>query len=194
MAGRCAWSFYPSNPLGAFGDAGAVTTDDDSVAEHIRLLRNYGSPVKSTNRLQGFNSRLDDIQAAVLRVKLRCLDGWNERRARLAARYREELKDLDLILPRATRATEHAWHLFVIRLARREQLRLSLDDLGIQAGIHYPIPPHLQEAYRDLGFRQDSFPISEAIHREVLSLPMGPHVTEQQADEVIRAVRRGCKV
>jgi dTDP-4-amino-4,6-dideoxygalactose transaminase len=188
-----AWSFYPSKNLGAFGDAGAVTTDDDALAEEIRLLRNYGSGTKYVNSRRGFNSRLDDIQAAVLRVKLAHLDEWNERRSRLATRYRQELSDLDLHLPHTAGTGEHSWHLFVVRTPKRDDLQSHLTGLGIQTQIHYPIPPHLQDAYTDLGFSEGSFPLSEAIHREVLSLPIGPHVTEEQAAQVIHAVRQSSK-
>jgi dTDP-4-amino-4,6-dideoxygalactose transaminase len=189
LGDAAAWSFYPSKNLGAFGDGGAITTDDDDIAERVRLLRNYGSPVKYVNTVRGFNSRLDDIQAAVLRVKLRYLDSWNKRRARVATLYCEALRDMRVALPVVLSDAEPAWHLFVIRTLRRDELRASLDRLSIQTGVHYPIAPHLQAAYRDMELREGSFPISEAIHREVLSLPIGPHLAEGEVNEIIRALK-----
>ena len=183
------WSFYPGKNLGALGDAGAVTTDDDELADRIRILRNYGSRVKYVNEVQGFNSRLDEIQAAVLRVKLRCLNEWNERRRRVAARYGEGLRDTDLQLPHVPSWAEPVWHLYVVRSSCRDHLQSCLNRAGIGTIIHYPIPPHQQGAYRDLGLGEGSFPISEAIHREVLSLPIGPHLDEQQLSLVLETVR-----
>jgi dTDP-4-amino-4,6-dideoxygalactose transaminase len=188
MGDVVAWSFYPGKNLGALGDAGAVTTDDPALAERIRMLRNYGSRVKYVNEEQGFNSRLDEVQAAVLRVKLARLDEWNARRARLASLYREALAGTELTLPHVPEWADPAWHLFVVRGARRDALQRHLAERGVGTLIHYPVPPHLQGAYRGLGFGEGSFPVSEAIHREVLSLPIGPHLAGDDAARVAAAV------
>jgi dTDP-4-amino-4,6-dideoxygalactose transaminase len=189
LADATAWSFYPGKNLGALGDAGALTTDDDEIADRVRVLRNYGSRVKYVNEVRGYNSRLDEIQAAALRVKLGHLDGWNDRRRRIAARYLAELGDAGLVLPRVPAWADPAWHLFVVRSYDRDALARHLSAAGIGTVIHYPIPPHLQEAYRDLALPEGSFPLAEAIHRDVLSLPIGPHMTDEQVGIVIAAVR-----
>ena len=183
------WSFYPGKNLGALGDGGAVTTNDPQIADRVRVLRNYGSRIKYRFESKGFNSRLDEIQAAVLRVKLRYLDEWNSRRRRTAASYSHQLRDTSLILPFTPEWAEPVHHLFVVRSEQRNTLRHNLEQAGIGTLIHYPTPPHLQEAYRDLGMPRGAYPISERIHDEVLSLPMGPQLTESQASEVVRAVR-----
>lgn len=184
------WSFYPGKNLGAMGDAGAVTTDDDSLADRVRVLRNYGSRVKYHNEVKGFNSRLDPLQAAFLRVKLTRLDEWNSRRKTLAGRYLEALADVpDLILPYVPKWADPSWHLFVIRHPERDALQKHLTENGIGTLIHYPIPPHLSDAYREMGYREGDFPITEAIHRTVLSLPMGPHLGADQLDRVVEAIR-----
>jgi dTDP-4-amino-4,6-dideoxygalactose transaminase len=184
-----AWSFYPGKNLGAFGDAGAVTTNNSEIADRVRTLRNYGSRIKYFNEVQGFNSRLDEIQAATLRVKLKYLDEWNERRRGIAAYYREQLSETNLLLPLVPDWAEAVFHLFVIRSFKRDELRNRLEEAGIHTLIHYPVPPHLQAAYSNLGFAKGAFPISEKIHEEVLSLPMGPHLSESQAKTVVDAVR-----
>jgi dTDP-4-amino-4,6-dideoxygalactose transaminase len=183
-----AWSFYPGKNLGAFGDAGAVTTNDDDIASRLRVLRNYGSRVKYVNEVQGFNSRLDDIQAAVLRVKLHRLDEWNARRVRLAARYAARLADSGLVLPIDTPTCESSWHLYVVRSANRDELKRALAASGIECLIHYPTPPHRQQAYAELGFEARAFPIANQIHDEVLSLPLGPHLTDVDQDRVSDAL------
>lgn len=188
LANVTAWSFYPGKNLGALGDAGAITTDDEGVADRVRVLRNYGSRVKYVNEVQGYNSRLDEIQAAALQVKLPYVDQWNARRARIAARYMAELDDAGLILPQVPDWAEPAWHIFVVRSHDRDALQRHLTAAEIGTVIHYPIPPHLQGAYRDLNLPQGSFPLSEAIHREVISLPIGPHMTEAQVGATIAAV------
>jgi dTDP-4-amino-4,6-dideoxygalactose transaminase len=184
-----AWSFYPGKNLGALGDAGAITTDDAVLAERVRLLRNYGSPVKYTHQVRGLNSRLDEVQAAVLRAKLPHLDEWTERRRAVAASYLAGLADLPLVLPTTPDWAEPVWHLFVVRNASRDALAAKLAEAGVATLIHYPIPPHRQGAYEDLAIPQGTLPVSEAIHREVLSLPMGPHLGEEQANFVIQATR-----
>lgn len=184
-----AWSFYPGKNLGALGDAGAITTDDDTIADSVRVLRNYGSRIKYVNEVRGYNSRLDEIQAAVLRVKLAHLDEWNERRARIAARYRAELADTGLSLPHVPTWATPAWHVFPVLTPDRAAFQAHLDAAGIGTMIHYPTPPHLQAAYAELGLPKGSFPLSEAIHREIISLPIGPQMTAEQVDATIAAVR-----
>lgn len=182
------FSFYPGKNLGAFGDAGAVVTGDADVADRVRVLRNYGSRVKYHNETIGFNSRLDEVQAAALRVKLRVLDRWNERRRAIAARYDDGLRDSGLRLPVVPAWAEHVWHLFVVRTPQRDALQRSLDSAGIGTIIHYPIPPHLQPACASLRIPAGSLPVTETIHREVISLPIGPHLSEAQADLIVNAV------
>jgi len=184
-----AWSFYPGKNLGALGDGGAVTTDDADLADRLRTLRNYGSRQKYENDVVGWNSRLDEVQAAALGVKLEVLDEWNHRRRNVAARYHEGLKGLDLVLPAVPEWADPVWHLFVVRTPQRPALQNHLAEAGIRTLVHYPVPPHRQGAYAGLGLAEGALPISEALHREVLSLPMGPHLTEEQVDIVIEAVR-----
>lgn len=184
-----AWSFYPGKNLGAFGDAGAITTNDPELADRIRVLRNYGSRVKYFNEVPGVNSRLDPLQAAALRVKLRHLDAWNARRVRAADRYIRGLKDCRVDLPGAQDGCEPVWHLFVLRTRERDALLRWLTEAGIGCLIHYPVAPHLQPAYAQLGHRAGDFSVAESIAAEALSLPIGPHLTEEQQDRVIEAVR-----
>lgn len=180
-----AWSFYPGKNLGAYGDAGAITTDDPEIADRIRVLRNYGSRVKYVNDVRGFNSRLDTLQAAILRVKLKHLDRWNEARRKNAALYLAGLANTGLTLPFVPDWAEHVWHLFVVRSKMRDQVQQQFHHASIGTLIHYPIPPHLQGAYADLGFGKGAFPIAERIHEEVLSLPMGPTMSESDMLRVI---------
>jgi dTDP-4-amino-4,6-dideoxygalactose transaminase len=184
-----AWSFYPTKNLGALGDGGAVTTDDPAIAERIRLLRNYGSKEKYVHEVRGFNSRLDPLQAAVLRAKLICLDRWNESRRALAGRYLEELAGTGLGLPFAPDWAEPVWHLFVVRTQARDPLQRRLTQSGIATMIHYPVPPHLQSAYADLGFAEGDFPIAERMAGQLLSLPMGPHVDDRSVRQIVGALR-----
>lgn len=183
-----AWSFHPGKNLGAFGDAGAITTNDAELAERICMLRNYGSQKKYANEIQGFNSRLDEIQAAVLRVKLRHLDEWNARRRENAALFLEHLRECALVLPNVPAWAEPVWHLFVVRSPERDALQRALSEAGIGTLIHYPIPPHLQAAYAELGLTEGALPVSERIHREVLSLPVGPHLCRKDAKVVVGAL------
>jgi dTDP-4-amino-4,6-dideoxygalactose transaminase len=183
-----AWSFYPGKNLGAIGDAGAVTTNNAQLAERLRMLRNYGSKIKYVNEITGYNSRLDPLQAAALRVKLEYLDDWNARRRQMSNFYLENLPK-SLLLPIVPQWAEPVWHLFVVRTPEREKLQAGLEAQGIDTLIHYPIPPHLQQAYTSLGLGEGSFPVSEAIHREVLSLPIGPHLSLEQAMRVVDAVK-----
>jgi dTDP-4-amino-4,6-dideoxygalactose transaminase len=189
LADLSAWSFYPGKNLGAFGDAGAVTGDDRSLIEQVRVLGNYGSRVKYHNEVKGFNSRLDEIQAAVLAAKLAGLERATERRRAIAARYLEGMRDLPLRLPEVAPFSEPAWHLFVVRHADRDRLQARLTERGIGTLIHYPVPPHLQPAYAELGWKTGRFPIAEAMHDQVLSLPMWPGLGEAAIEEVIEAVR-----
>jgi dTDP-4-amino-4,6-dideoxygalactose transaminase len=180
------FSFYPGKNLGALGDAGAVTTDDAALASAVRHLRNYGSHVKYVNEVKGFNSRLDEMQAALLRVKLRRLDEWNVRRRRVAETYMRALEGLpDLTLPFVPEWAEPVWHLFVVRHPRREELRRHLTEAGVGTIIHYPIPPHLQGAYSELGRVRGSLPLAESLAEEVLSLPVGPHLAEEDTEYVV---------
>lgn len=185
-----AWSFYPGKNLGAYGDGGAITTDHPEIAERIRVLRNYGSRVKYVNEVRGFNSRLDPIQAAAMRVKLKVLDAWNARRSVIANRYKNEISDLGLILPFVPDWAEPAWHLYVLKSSQRDVLQQTLDDAGIGTLIHYPIPPHLQQAYSQLGYVNGSFLIAERLASQVLSLPMGPQLADQDVDRVIAALSK----
>lgn len=185
-----AWSFYPTKNLGAFGDGGAVTTDDAALAEKVRLLRNYGSAVKNVNEVKGLNSRLDPLQAAVLSVKLAKLDEWQARRQVLADRYNRAFAGLDLVVPETTgNAAVHAWHLYVVVTPDRDRRAEALASRGIATAMHYPIPPYRQQAYAEFADRADRWPISDRLADGVLSLPMGPHVTDEQAEQVIAAVR-----
>lgn len=183
-----AWSFYPGKNLGAFGDGGAITTDDAEIADRIRVLRNYGSRVKYVNEVRGFNSRLDPIHAAAMRVKLKVLDEWNTRRAAIANRYKKEMSGLGLTLPFVPDWAEPAWHLFVIQHPQRDALQKALGEAGIGTLIHYPIPPHLQQAYAEADYVKGQFPIAERIANQCLSLPIGPHLEAQQAVVVASAV------
>jgi dTDP-4-amino-4,6-dideoxygalactose transaminase len=183
-------SFYPSKNLGAFGDAGAVMTADAGIADKVRLLRNYGAKDRYQNEIAGFNSRLDELGAALLRVKLARLDEWNARRTALAKRYLNQLAGAgDLELPHVAPWAEPVWHLFVVRTSQRGALQRHLAERGIATQIHYPIPPHLSGAYRSRGWKRGDFPIAEKLADEVLSLPIGPHLAPDQVDYVCAAVR-----
>jgi dTDP-4-amino-4,6-dideoxygalactose transaminase len=183
------WSFYPSKNLGALGDGGAITTNDDHVAHRARLLRNYGSVKKYRHEARGANSRLDELQAAVLRIKLRALDRWNNRRRQIALAYGIELQGVNLVLPNVLEGTEPVWHLFVVRSERRDALRSYLADQGIGTLIHYPTPPSLEAPYAELGLARGSLPIAERLADEVISLPMGPHLSGADVARVIEALR-----
>ena len=184
------FSFYPGKNLGAFGDAGAVVTDSPGVAHRVRMLRNHGRREKYVHRTEGVNSRLDALQAAVLRVKLPHLEAWNERRREAAALYDERLGDVDGIrcLPAVDGATTHAHHLYVIRAAERDRIREALAAAGVATGIHYPVPLHLQPAYEHLGHRTGDFPVTEALAAEVLSLPIYPEIGADRIDRIASLV------
>jgi dTDP-4-amino-4,6-dideoxygalactose transaminase len=184
-------SFYPSKNLGAFGDAGAVVTSDDALAERVRVLRNYGSRVRYENEVAGFNSRLDPLQAAFLRVRLRHLDAWNRRRSAVAVRYLHSLAGCPgLILPQVPAWAEPVWHLFVVCHPQRDALQQHLKQEGIGTLIHYPIPPHLSGAYAEQGWQAGAFPLSERLAQHVLSLPCGPHLSAEEVGHIIQSVQR----
>ncbi|WP_417740600.1 DegT/DnrJ/EryC1/StrS family aminotransferase [Rosistilla oblonga] len=182
-------SFYPSKNLGAFGEGGAVTTNDETIAKRIRSLRNYGSAIRYHNDECGTNSRLDALQAAFLRVKLRHLDDWNARRSKIADHYLTDLATTaHLCLPKTPSFASPVWHLFVVRTDERDRLRDDLDLQKIGTQIHYPIPPHLSDAYKHLGFAGDQFPIAKQLAHEILSLPISPHLSVKEAATVVDAI------
>lgn len=188
------FSFYPGKNLGAIGDAGAVTTNDYKLAEKVRMLSNYGSQTKYHHEIKGFNSRLDELQAAFLRVKLKYLNDWNGRRKEIAKIYCEQLSATNLNLPFVPEWADPVWHLFVIRHHSRSKLQVSLETSSIGHMVHYPIPPHLQLAYTELGYKTGDFSIAELIHAEVLSLPIGPTMKNREIKKitsVINAAVRG---
>jgi len=183
------FSFYPGKNLGALGDGGAVTCKDEELANTVRALANYGSNQKYVNIYKGLNSRLDEIQAAVLDVKLQYIDKDNKRRLEIAKRYISEINNSKIILPEyPSHEMEHVWHIFVVRTAERDRLQQYLADNNIQTLIHYPIPPHKQEAYME--WNSLSFPITEQIHSEVLSLPISPVMEREEVDRVIEVINR----
>ncbi len=183
-------SFYPGKNLGALGDAGAVTTSDAAIDRAIRTFRNYGSQQKYYNEIRGINSRLDELQAAVLKVKLPHLNTWNAERQQIATWYNERLSDIAAItIPHVAQKATHVYHLYVIRCQDRDQLQAYLSQHGIGTLIHYPLPPHLQDAYQDLGYQPGDFPIAEQIAQTVLSLPMYPGLNERKIDYVCETIR-----
>ncbi len=181
------FSFYPTKNLGAVGDAGAVTTNNAELADKIRLLRNYGSRVKYENEIQGYNSRLDELQAAFLRVKLAKLDEWNARRGKVAEQYLKTLcENTNLTLPFVPDWAKPVWHLFVVRHPTRYDLEQHLQQNGISTLIHYPIPPHLSAAYKRAVCNFDSFPITELLSKQILSLPIGSHMNDRQIEAITK--------
>lgn len=185
------FSFYPGKNLGAYGDAGAVTTNDSNVAEYIRIARNYGSKVKYHNLLKGFNSRLDEIQAAILRVKLKYLDQWNDRRSKIANCYLKYLnpsKNNNFILPEVLPGNKHVWHVYAVRTKKRDQLIAYLNKKGVGTLIHYPLPYYQQPAYKELNKFKNQFPLSNQIAKEIVSLPIGPHLQEKEMRYVVNMV------
>jgi dTDP-4-amino-4,6-dideoxygalactose transaminase len=187
-------SFYPGKNLGAFGEAGAVTTNDPEVADRVRTLRNYGSKKKYYNDVKGYNSRLDELQAAFLRVKLKKLDEWNHRRRRVISRYFAAFQETpNLALPQVPDWAEPVWHLFVVRSPRRDALQSQLANDGVGTLIHYPVPPHLSGAYSGGNWKRGTFPIAENLADSVLSLPVGPHLSVEEADYVAATTNQGAK-
>jgi dTDP-4-amino-4,6-dideoxygalactose transaminase len=189
LSDAVAWSFYPGKNLGAIGDAGAITTNDALLADKIRMLRNYGSRIKYVNEVQGYNSRLDPIQAAILRVKLKHLDEWNYRRNSIAKLYSSSLSGCkNLTLPTVAVWAQSVWHLFVVLHPKRDLLQNLLSATGIDTLIHYPIPPYRQQAYSQEFTLKNEFVIADKIANQCLSLPIGPHLTESEASDVITAI------
>lgn len=182
------FSFYPSKNLGAFGDAGAITTDDDTIADAVRVFRNYGSEKRYYNKVVGANSRLDEMQAGLLRVRLSHLSELATEKQRICERYLRELKNDKIQLPKIRDGATHIWHQFVIQCKNRDALMTYLDEKGIGTIIHYPIPPHLSEAYAYLGMREGSLPITEQYAKEVLSIPLYNGMTEKELSFVIEAI------
>ena len=188
LANAAGFSFYPGKNLGALGDGGAVTTNDEYLARRVRMLRNYGSQTKYYNELKGLNSRLDELQAAILRIKLKHLDLWNLNRRHLADVYLDRLAGCKLVLPVVPQWAEPVWHLFVIRSKQRDKLKQDIENKGIGTIVHYPVPPHLQLAYAEEGYKCGDFPIAERIHREVLSLPLFPSLGGHELDKIIKII------
>ena len=187
------FSFYPTKNLGAFGDAGAIVMSDDELADRVRVLRNYGSRKKYYNEVKGHNSRLDPLQAAFLRVKLKYLDDWNKRRAQIAQYYLDNLRLIpDLGLPHVPADIVPVWHIFVISHPERDRLQEFLKEQGIGTLIHYPVPPHLSDAYQDLGYQAGDFPITEKMSNTFLSIPIGPHLSMGDAEYVSEKIREFC--
>ncbi len=183
------FSFYPTKNLGGYGDGGIVLTDNKKYYEKLLLLRNYGEKRKYHHLVKGRNSRLDEIQAAILRVKLKYLDNWNNERRKIAYLYKEQLKDTDVVLPTEKEGVKHVYHLFVIRVKKRDNLRRFLKKNGIFTLIHYPIPIHLQEAFKGLGNKKGDFPVTEKYAREVLSLPVFNGITESDVKNISIQIR-----
>ena len=182
------FSFYPTKNLGAFGDGGAIITNNAEIADKIRTLRNYGSRVKYHNEVEGVNSRLDEIQAALLSVKLRHIEELTAERQRIAARYLQEIVNPNIVLPEMLAGSDHVYHQFVVRCSRREEFIQYLLDKGIKTMIHYPIPPHLAESYARLGYKKGDFPITEAYADEIVSLPMYNGMTDEEIGYVVETI------
>ncbi|MET3697022.1 dTDP-4-amino-4,6-dideoxygalactose transaminase [Bacillus oleivorans] len=188
LSDAAAWSFYPGKNLGALGDGGAITTNNKNIYEKIKALSNYGSHKKYENKFKGYNSRLDELQSALLRVKLKHLDRWTIERQRIAKRYLDEIVHPDVVLPTINSNNTHVWHLFVIRSKRRNEIQEYLSSQGIGTTIHYPIPIHLQEAYKDLGNKKGDYPIAEMLADEVLSIPLFYGMTDEQISYVVETI------
>ncbi len=182
------FSFYPTKNLGAYGDAGIIITDDQTLRDRLRLLRNLGQTDRYYHVIKSYNSRLDEIQAAVLRLKLRYLDAWNEKRRQLAKTYAELLSRAKVVLPEEALYAKHVYHLYVVRVSKRDDLASYLLQKGIQTLIHYPIPLHLQEAFRDLGYRKGAFPQAEQIAQEILSLPLHPFLERESVALIVKMI------
>lgn len=182
------FSFYPTKNLGAFGDGGAIVTNNEKIADKIRMLRNYGSRRKYYNEIEGVNSRLDEMQAALLNVKLYHYIELRSKREKIAQKYLNEIRNPKIILPKIRKGAEHVWHLFVVQTENRDKLQNYLNENGIGTQIHYPIPPHLSEAYKYLGYKKGDFPITEKQANSVLSLPIYDGMTNEEAEYVIKAI------
>jgi len=184
------FSFYPGKNLGAYGDAGCVVTDNIEIAEKVRLLRNHGREEKYHHIVEGFNHRLDTLQAKLLSVKLRYLEDWNKRRRHIAEWYKEFLRDGPLKLPQEDKDSLHVYHLFVIQTDNRDALKKNLEEKGIFAGIHYPIPLHLQKAYAYLGYKAGDFPVAEKVSKKILSLPMYPELKKEEVEFICERIKK----
>ena len=191
MGQTACFSFYPGKNLGAYGEGGAVVTSDAAVARRIRLLRSWGEERRYEHSLKGFNYRMDGIQGAILAVKLKHLEGWTEARRDRAERYRMALADFPMAIPVERPGSRHVYHVFAVRMPKRDEWRARLTEAGIQTGVHYPIPVHLQPAHRDLGYSAGDFPVSESVAAEVLSLPIFPELTDAQIEAVAAVFRAG---
>lgn len=184
------FSFYPGKNLGACGEGGAVTTNDEKIVQKVMMLRDHGQARKYYHDFEGYNGRLDAIQTGILRVKLKHLSDWNEKRRQKAYRYNEMFAQIDsLILPYEPSRTKGVYHLYIVRVQKREELQKYLSERGVATGLHYPIPLHLQKAYGGLGHIEGSFPVTEKVGKEILSLPMFPQITEDQQDEVVNRIK-----
>jgi len=185
------FSFYPSKNLGAFGDGGMVVTNGNEIAQKIKMLRDHGQIKKYEHLVEGYNSRLDEIQAAILRVKLKRLDEWNKLRRKNASIYNDLLEDVDeVVMPLEAEYAKHVYHLYVIRTHRRDELQDWLKSKGIGTGLHYPIPLHLQRAYEYLGYKEGDFPVAEECAKQILSLPMFPELTQEEIEKVVTEIKR----
>lgn len=184
-----AFSFYPTKNLGACGDAGMVVTDDNDIAKNARMLRNYGQDERYHHAFRGMNSRMDELQAAILNAKLPFLDGWIERRRQIASQYISAFESLDVVLPREAPGTKHGYHLFVIRVKDRDRFREDMSRQGVRTDIHYPVPVHLQPAYAEYAAQGKFLPITEAQAGEIVSLPIYPELTDEETEHVIRSVK-----
>jgi dTDP-4-amino-4,6-dideoxygalactose transaminase len=184
------FSFYPGKNIGAFGDAGAITTNNKHLADKIRLLRNWGMKVKYYHEIKGYNSRLDTIQAAILRVKLKYLDQWNRRRRAIAAKYDSLFQDTVFITPHMLASVESVYHVYLIQVSKRDELLDYLKKNGIHAGIHYPIPLHLQKANKDLGYKKGDFPNTEKYSKKIISLPIYPELTDEEIEYIASKVKK----
>jgi dTDP-4-amino-4,6-dideoxygalactose transaminase len=182
------FSFYPGKNLGAAGDGGAIVTNDAELARRVRLFREHGSEQKYVHEIIGHNFRLDTIQAAILKIKLPLLEGWNKARREKAAYYSKKLQEKGFVVPSEMQGVEHVYHLYIVQVKDRARVQKVLSEHGIQSGIHYPKPIHLQEAYANLGIKAGAFPVSEQASELILSLPMFPEITREQQDAVIDAL------
>ena len=185
------FSFYPGKNLGAYGDGGMVVTNDEEIADKIRCLRDHGRKEKYEHFMIGYNYRLDALQAAILKIKLKYLNEWNEKRRKNASIYNELLKDLDIVIPYEEEYVKHVYHLYVIRTKERDEVYKFLQKKGIACGIHYPLPLHLQKAYRYLGYKEGDFPVAEECAREVISLPIYPELKREEIEYIVKTLKKG---
>ncbi len=188
LGDAAAFSFYPGKNLGALGDGGAVVSNDTNLIKKVRLLRNYGSTCKYYHSMKGFNSRMDELQAAILRVKLKYLDGWNQERKKIAQKYKEELSCEEIVTPFTNKNTEPVWHLFVVRHPKRDHLQKYLRDNGVETLIHYPIPIHKQNAYKELLSLDENYLLTQQLSDSILSLPIYPGLKDEEVEKIINLI------